>query len=106
MLVKSIVGEMIREKCKLYQDHPDTVAGHIAHERAVTNDYRGRVLYELLQNAVDRAEANIWIIVDPASRSLTVANDGKPFGARARQNEPRSDLKALCSIDTSNKKPG
>ncbi|AXS81905.1 sacsin N-terminal ATP-binding-like domain-containing protein [Marinobacter sp. Arc7-DN-1] len=106
MLVKAIVGEMVREKCKLYQQHPDTVAGHIAHERAVTNDYRGRVLYELLQNAVDRAEANIWIIVDPVSRSLTVANDGKPFGARARQNEPRSDLKALCSIDTTNKKPG
>ncbi|SOB74757.1 hypothetical protein SAMN04488490_0286 [Marinobacter sp. LV10R510-11A] len=106
MSIKSIVEEMIREKCKLYQEHPDTVAGHIAHERAVTNDYRGRVLYELLQNAVDRAETTIWIVVDPDSRSLTVANDGQPFEAHPRRGEPRSDLAALCSIDTSNKKPG
>jgi len=103
---KFLVREHISRKCKLYFDDPDTVSGHIENERAVTNDYRGRVLYELLQNAVDRADSHIWITVDKEKRSLIVANDGKPFSAIARPGEPRSDLAAICSLHTSNKKPG
>jgi len=103
---KLAVREHIKRKCKLYFDDPDTVSGHIENERAVTNDYRGRVLYELIQNAVDRAETHIWITLDKEKRSLVVANDGKPFSAVVRQGEPRSDLAALCSLHTSNKKPG
>lgn len=100
------VQKLIREKCRLYVDHPDTVAGHITQERALTNDYRGRVLYELLQNAVDRAESRIWVSLDRATRTLTVANDGRSFSNVARDDESRSDLAALCSINTSNKKAG
>tara|TARA_B100000446_G_scaffold188233_1_gene221584 strand:+ start:25460 stop:29788 length:4329 start_codon:yes stop_codon:yes gene_type:complete len=103
---KLAVREHIKRKCKLYFDDPDTVSGHIENERAVTNDYRGRVLYELLQNAVDRAETHIWITLDKEKRSLVVANDGKPFSAVARQGEPRSDLVALCNLHVSNKKTG
>lgn len=103
---KLAIRAHIQRKCKLFFDDPDTVSGHIENERAVTNDYRGRVLYELLQNAVDRADSNIWITVSKERRSLVVANDGQAFSADAREGEPRSDLAALCSLHTSNKKPG
>jgi len=103
---KSVVLEHIRGKCDLLDNHPDTVVGHLNHERSVTNDYRGRVLYELLQNAVDRAEKNIWIDFDETRKSLIIANDGEAFQHIARDNEPRSDFAAMCAIDTSNKAMG
>ena len=103
---KQVVSAHIDKQCLLLRDHPTVVVGHINHERAVTNDYMGRVLYELLQNAVDRAETTIWISLCKEARSLTVANDGKPFHVESREHEPRSDFAALCSIDTSNKKAG
>lgn len=100
------VREHISRKCKLYFDDPDTVSGHIENERSITNNYRGRVLYELLQNAIDRAERGIWISFDSVSRSVIVANDGHPFSEEKREKEPRSDLAALCSLHTSNKAIG
>lgn len=102
----SVIREHIAGKCELLKRHPDTVVGHLNHEQAVTNDYRGRVLYELLQNAVDRAKKHIWINVDRSRKSLIVANDGEPFGYMKREGEPRSDFAALCAIDTSNKAMG
>lgn len=102
----SVIREHIASKCELLKGHPDTVDGHLNHEQAVTNDYLGRVLYELLQNAVDRAEKHIWINVDRSKKSLIVANDGESFGYVKRAGEPRSDFAALCAIDTSNKAMG
>lgn len=103
---RTVIHRHINNSCDLLMKHPDTVVGHLNHERAVTNDYRGRVLYELLQNAVDRAKKHIWITVDRSRKSLIVANDGEPFGYVKREGEPRSDFAALCAIDTSNKAMG
>lgn len=106
MEAKAVINDHIQRKCRIFEEDPDTVSGHIENERAITNDYRGRVLYELLQNAVDRAERNIWITVDTAAGSVTVANDGVPFSAVTREGAARSDFAALCAIHTSNKRPG
>jgi hypothetical protein len=103
---QSVIRKHITDKCDLLRNHPDTVVGHLNHERSVTNDYRGRVLYELLQNAVDRAEKHIWIDFNREKRVLIVANDGQPFAYQARTGEPRSDFAAICAIDTSNKPVG
>ena len=43
----------------------------------VAGDYQGRVLYELLQNAFDKAKNKILIKVD--NDYLYVANDGEQF---------------------------
>ncbi len=102
----SAIYRHIDSSCDLLMKHPDTVVGHLNHERSVTNDYRGRVLFELLQNAVDRAQKNIWIDFDREKRTLIVANDGQPFAFKAREGEPRSDFAAICAIDTSNKAMG
>jgi hypothetical protein len=103
---QSVIYKHIDNSCDLLMKHPDTVVGHLNHERSVTNDYRGRVLFELLQNAVDRAKKNIWIDFDRDKRTLIVANDGQPFAFKAREDEPRSDFAAICAIDTSNKAMG
>ena len=103
---KSVIQDHIERKCQLFAIEPDTVSGHIENERSVTNDYRGRALFELLQNAIDRAEHSIWINFNSNTHSVIVANDGKPFSEIKRPGEPRSDLAALCSLHTSNKKAG
>ena len=103
---QSVIYKHIDNSCDLLLKHPDTVVGHLNHERSVTNDYRGRVLFELIQNAVDRAKKNIWIDFDRDNRTLIIANDGQPFAFKAREDEPRSDFAAICAIDTSNKAMG
>ena len=71
-------------------------------ERALVQDYSGRVVFELLQNALDRAANEIEVRWDPEHRVLEVANDG-----RAITVEPgprgRSDLTALLTLHTSSK---
>lgn len=80
-------------------------------EASVVGEYRGRVLVELFQNAIDRAEHAVLIKLEP--RRLVVANDNfaRPLeilpldhaevdGGRLR----RSDFHALCSMDTSGKR--
>ena len=103
---EEIIQAHIHEKCDLLQNHPVTVDGHINGERALTNDYMGRALYELLQNAVDRADKNIWITLNEQTRTLTVANDGSPLGLECKPGEELSDFESLCSLHTSNKHPG
>jgi rRNA maturation protein Rpf1 len=83
-------------------------AGHISQ---VSSDYQGRVIYELLQNAFDRAETTI--VVKVIESTLYVANDGKKFSFNAQHDYKmggvdgekfeRCDFQSLCSISTSNK---
>jgi len=102
---QEVILNHITEKCDLLENHSTTVDGHINNEQSITNDYMGRALYELLQNAVDRADKSIWIEVDKNSHSLTVSNDGSPFSF-VHKSEEFSDFESLCSIHTSNKHPG
>ncbi|MCL7765064.1 DUF3883 domain-containing protein [Polaribacter sp. Z014] len=104
---------------KVFQNHydfhrsigADFVKSDSGHINQVSADYQGRVLYELLQNAFDRAEKKI--IVKVIGKSLFVANDGKRFtynaehdyinGGRVGEKFERCDFQSLCSISTSNK---
>ena len=98
----SAIDAIFEEKYKTSIQNPaQTLEGHINHENAVVNDYRGRAIYEFFQNAIDRAESNIWIRLD--SESLTIANDGQPFSIEAQPGQPYSDFEAVCSINTSSK---
>lgn len=49
---------------------PITLDGHLKNEIGVTNDYRGRAIYEFFQNAIDRAKSQIWIHLDKSKRTL------------------------------------
>jgi hypothetical protein len=73
-------------------------------EQACALDYQGRVLFELLQNAVDRAKQRIWVHLDDTHGKLYFANDGTPFSMYALEGvEKLSDFHALCSIYISSK---
>lgn len=72
----------------------------------VAGDYQGRVLYELLQNALDKAENEILVKVD--KEYLYVANNGERFTFTDNYDytngeSQRGDFQSLCSISTSTK---
>jgi len=100
---KQIEEAFVKQYSEAIMNPSKTLDGHIANENNVTNDYRGRVLYEFFQNAVDRAESEIWIIMDSDSGTLAFANDGKPFSIEKTGNRKYSDFESLCSINTSSK---
>ena len=109
---KSLVQDIFDNHYNFYKetgvDHIKSSAGHLSQ---VGSDYQGRVLYELLQNAVDRAESKI--VVRVTENALFVANDGKKFtynsnhdyknGESNSEVFKRYDFQSLCSISTSNK---
>lgn len=104
---QEIITEHIRRKVKVINTDTEVFESFVNGERSVRNDYRGRAIFELFQNAVDKAESNVWITLDKTKKTLTVANDGKPVSIYSLTNdEPRSDFHALCSINTSNKEVG
>lgn len=72
-------------------------------EKALIQDYSGRVVYELLQNALDRADSRILVRWDPELSCLEVANDGSPVSAYPGQDPARSDFHALLSLHSSPK---
>jgi hypothetical protein len=77
-------------------------------EGAVTLQYAGRVVYELFQNALDRARTQA--VVRFTDGLLLVGNDGDGIQvdpaydyAKPIEGEGRSDFHALCALHTSNK---
>lgn len=84
----------------------ETIKQQAGQVEQVGSDYQGRVIYELLQNAFDKADKNILVKV--RGNSLYVANDGtrftyvENFDYRSGSSE-RGDFQSLCSISTSNK---
>ncbi|GEM_PF-6601261 len=78
----------------------------LGRERKTVHDYEGRVLVELFQNAVDRAEHHIRFAL--SAGCLLAANDASPvtiypLGEAKGGRIERSDFHALCSSDTSQK---
>ncbi|RZO50437.1 MAG: hypothetical protein EVA89_34450 [Sandaracinaceae bacterium] len=81
-------------------------ARDLGNEKALVRDYSGRVVYELVQNALDRAEARIEVSWDEATGRLLVGNDGLPVTAFPRPTDddaPTSDFHALLSLHSSTK---
>ena len=74
-------------------------------EKAVVQDYSGRVVFELLQNALDRATGHILLSWDRQQRILKVANDGRAITTQSL-NGRRSDIQALLSMHSSSKSAG
>ncbi|WP_207420233.1 sacsin N-terminal ATP-binding-like domain-containing protein [Desertivirga brevis] len=84
----------------------ETIKQQSGQVEQVSADYQGRVIFELLQNAFDKAEKNILVKV--ADNSLYVANDGSSFTYVTdfdykNGTSPRGDFQSLCSISTSTK---
>jgi hypothetical protein len=114
----------VRDAFGNHHEHFDEVSGEIAlqqleTERGIKRQYSGRILYELLQNALDSADSEILVELtevpsasDASKYALVVANDGDKLSVSRQFNYrippenrdgKRSDFNALCSIRTSNK---
>ena len=88
-------------------------------EESIRRQYTARVLFELLQNALDRAESKVAVEIrdvdwGSAEQALVVANDGVPIRVdpeydysthRKFGEERRPDFNALCTLHVSNKRP-
>ncbi|MFN6946843.1 MAG: sacsin N-terminal ATP-binding-like domain-containing protein [Cytophagaceae bacterium] len=84
----------------------ETIKQQAGQIEQVSADYQGRVIYELLQNAFDKAEQSVLISVK--DNHLFIANDGVKFTYQSKYNyhegsSKRSDFQSLCSISTSTK---
>lgn len=88
----------------------ETIKQQSAQYRQVEDAYQGRVVYELLQNAIDKAQNMIRVDLLSLDEGnyLIVANDGMrfTFGSEYNYREgntQRYDFQSLCSIATSTK---
>ena len=109
---ESLVIQLFENHYKFYEKiGAEIIKSASGHTNQVSTDYQGRVLYELLQNAFDRAKDKVLVKV--IDNKLYVANDGKKFtynvdhdyntGGEEGKKNKRSDFQSLCSISTSNK---
>lgn len=93
------ISEIQRQNLAVYEVSPGRLREDISQEAQVAHDYRGRLAYELLQNADDAMEASdaatdrvAFIVTDDA---LWVANTGRPFTV--------ADVQGLCGLGESSK---
>ncbi len=98
---------LFEQHCTYYSNIGiETIKQQAGQVEQVGSDYQGRVIYELLQNAFDKAEKNI--LVELKDQSLYIANDGSKFNYTlnydyANGTTKRGDFQSLCSISTSTK---
>jgi hypothetical protein len=97
------VHALLLEHLDLHRDFPESARlRDLGAEKALVQDYSGRVVFELLQNALDRASEQILIRWHPADGILEVANDGRAISVHAVDGH-RSDLTSLLTLHTSSK---
>ncbi len=114
--------ETVRDVFQSHHKHFLDVSGEVSiqqleTEHGIKRQYSGRLLYELLQNALDSSDSKILVKLANidclgSNHALVVANDGDALTVDPEydyQNPPerrearRPDFNALCSIRTSNK---
>lgn len=76
---KSHVENCIDKKKALYQANHEEMVANFRRERSITDDYNGRQIMELIQNADDQESTKILIELDKTNRILRVSNKGIPF---------------------------
>lgn len=106
MKPKEIIDEFIEKNLKLVRERPDIAESQSGTESESSKDYTGRVVFEFFQNAIDRAESNVWL--ELFEDRFIISNDGKAFSIQKQNNDKfeKSDFHALNTIHNSNKKAG
>ncbi|NHW46092.1 DUF3883 domain-containing protein [Paenarthrobacter sp. MSM-2-10-13] len=94
-----ILERICRENLAVYRESQGRLQEDVSQEAQVAHDYRGRLVYELLQNA-DDALVGVATTEDRALFRLTdeelwVANTGRPF--------TEADIRGLCGLGASSK---
>jgi len=98
-----VVHRLVAEHIETHRHFPESARlRDLGAERSLVQDYSGRVVFELLQNALDRATEEIEVRWDPDRGQLEVANDGRAISTEAPRGG-RGDLTALLTLHTSSK---
>lgn len=93
MTLNQIVEEYKKEHVlRLYKEHPDEITRDYINENEMRDDYEGREVLELLQNAVDQVELGGKIRIGLNENILTVANTGVPFNFLGVKSLMKSNL--------------
>lgn len=94
-LIRSICDENLA----VYEVSPIRLREDVGQEAEIAHDYRGRIIYELLQNADDAMAGesgdNDVISIRLTDTDLWVGNSGRPLDA--------DDVRGLCGIGASSK---
>ena len=98
-MASKIVEEIVHQNLGVYRASPSRLKEDVSQEAQVASDYRGRLVYELLQNADDAMESTasdadrvVFVITDDA---LWMANSGRPL--------TDADVHGLCGLGASSK---
>ena len=98
-LAGAIVETIVQQNLDVYRASPSRLQEDVSQEAQVASDYRGRLLYELLQNADDAMESSesdadrvVFVITDDA---FWMANSGRPL--------TDADVQGLCGLGASSK---
>lgn len=103
---KDIIENFIDRNARLVTERPDIAQSQAGTESESSKDYTGRVVFEFFQNAIDRAESNVWL--ELTENAFIISNDGEPFSIEEQSVDKykKSDFHALNTIHNSNKKAG
>ena len=99
----NILGDLLtrirNENLNVYRASPQRLREDVGQESQIAQDYRGRLIYELLQNADDAISSESPSIAAIAfvleENALWVANSGRPLD--------EADVRGLCGISASSK---
>jgi hypothetical protein len=94
-----ILAHISRENLAVYRESPARLQEDVSQEAQVAHDYRGRLVYEILQNAddalLDVASTDDRALFRLTDDELWVANTGRPFSD--------ADVRGLCGLGASSK---
>lgn len=93
-----LLATIRNENLNVYRASPQRLREDFGQECQIAQDYRGRLVYELLQNADDAmvsGESSACIRFELTDTDLWVANSGRPLD--------EADVRGLCGISASKK---
>lgn len=98
-MANGIVDQIVEQNLGVYRAAPSRLQEDVSQEAQVASDYRGRLVYELLQNADDAMEGQAtqrdcvaFLVTDDA---LLMANSGRAL--------TDADVQGLCGLGASSK---
>ncbi len=82
MTFKENIASLITKRLSTYQNDPEMFKSRYTEEKRITEDYNGRQLLELLQNADDAKASEVLIEWDKREQTLKISNTGEGFSIR------------------------
>src|SRR5262245_61576627 len=98
MSASDVIERIVQQNLGVYEVSPSRLREDISQEAQVASDYRGRLVYELLQNADDAMEEGggtdrvVFVVTDA---ELWIANSGRAL--------TDDDVQGLCGLGASSK---